>query len=305
MGVAQERFPLVEIDSGSEIRAVTFSANGEELVSADDESIRVWGVEVTKRMGATGIKCLAVSKDGEWIAAGTARDGVVVWDAKTNEKVFVHHVHNEVTGVDFSPDSTRVVASFNHAAAVFHITARKQVLLLDHKDRQSLVAAKYSPHGDRIATATPTSIRVYNSSNGRLLLDIKVNVTPLYNTGLLWCNNHLFVTSDIKIKQIDSSTGSTVATWAVPGLDGFSSIALPRHGKFIVYSTKHAVMFWDMETHTQLSVIRHGQVIRSITLSPDNRFLAVGGEGGKITIHSLTVSTVSSWILCIRTAFFL
>jgi WD40 repeat protein len=64
-----------------------------------------------------------------------------------------------------------------------------------------------------------------------------------------------------------------------------SCIALPKHGEFIAYSTKRTVTFWDTSTHTQLGLIQHPQDIRSIALSPDDRFLAIGGEGGKITIR--------------------
>jgi WD40 repeat protein len=298
----EEGSSLIEINGGSDILAVAFAANGEYLVSGGDD-VQVWRVEDGKQMAtmeAEHVQCLALSKDGRWIAAGTFNGEVFVWDAKTYERVFSRredHNRDEILGVDFSPDSTRLVsASDNETASIWDIATRREVQTLAHES--SVKAAKYSPQGDRIATATYDSVRVWDSNDGRLLVDIKVTVTPRYSTGLLWSNNHLFVASDREIKQIEASTGSAVSKWPVPDTNSSSCIALPKNGKFIAYSTRRTVIFWDTATHTQLGLIQHFEVIRSIAVSPDDCFLAIGGLTGIINIHSLShisVSTLSRW----------
>ena len=298
--VGQEGSPLIEINGGNDIRAVAFAANGEHLLTSDNKGVRVWRVEDGKRMAtveARDVQCLVVSKDGRWIAAGTW-NGVSVWDAKAYyEKVF-SHVDNghEIQGVDFSPDSTRLASASNKTASVWDIATRERVQTLEHK--HLVTAAKYSPQGDRIATATPHSVRVWDGNDGRLLADIRVAVTPLFNNGLRWSNNHLFNVSNSKIKQFEASTGSAVSEWLVPDTNKNSSIALPQHREFIAYSTNDTITFWDTSTHTQLGLIQHPQDVHSIAVSPDDRFLAIGGHGGKITINSLshiTVSILSRW----------
>ena len=189
---------------------------------------------------------------------------------------------------------TRLVVGKNDyriGPSIWDVRTRKKVLTL----KQGTTVAKYSPQGDRIATATNDSVRVWDSNNGHLLVHIPVKVTPFLNTGLLWLNNHLFVVSGSTIKQVEASTGSTVSEWPVPR----SCIALPQHGKFIAYSTNDTVTFWDTSTHAQLGLIQHPQVI-SVAFSPDDRFLAIGGNRGKITIRSLyriAVSIVSLQIM--------
>ena len=196
-------------------------------------------------------------------------------------------------------DSTRLVsASDNWKVTIWDIGTRKREQTLDHGNW--VKAAKYSPQGDRIATATETSVRVWDSNDGRLLMDIKVTVTPWFNTGLLWFDNHLFVVSGSKITQLEASTGSTVSEWPVPNSIKLPCIALPKHRKFIAYSTQCTVTFWDTATHTQPGPTQHPRSIRSIAVSPDDRFLAVGAEDGKITINSLSrisVSILSLWIV--------
>jgi WD40 repeat protein len=297
--------PLSGIDAGSgDIQAVAFSANGEYLVSGDEEMVRVWRVEDGKQMASMKLRfvtCLAVSKDGRWIAAGTAWCEVRVWDARTYETFFQSGEDGGINGVDFSPDSTRLlVASRNCRAIVWDIATRKLVVgPLRHE--RAVRAAKFSPQGDRIATATLESVRVYDGNDGRLLVDIPATlaVTPWFNTSLLWSKAHLFVISDTKIKHIEASTGSSVSEWPVSESNEFSWIALPQHREFIAYATNSTVTFWDTLGHTQLGLIQHPQDILSIALSPDDRLIAIGGEDGEITIKCLSPIIVSIVTCCI------
>lgn len=144
--------------------------------------------------------------------AGTLMGDVIVWDAKIYEQVFSHKEDNEtVTGVDFDTtthqnningSSTRLlVGLYNRTATVWDVATRKRVLgPLHHEDHDGLIAVKYSPQGDRIATATVDYVRVYDSNDGRLLVDVNVTVTAWSNRGLLWSNNQLFIVSN-KLKH--------------------------------------------------------------------------------------------------------
>ncbi|KAF8439723.1 hypothetical protein L210DRAFT_3504191 [Boletus edulis BED1] len=137
-------------------------------------------------------------------------------------------------------------------------------------------------------------VTVYDSDNGRLFVDIKVDVIPLFNKGLLWFNNHLLVASNKEIKQIDAYTGSAVSEWPVPDTGYNSCAALPKHGKFIAYSANRTVTLWDISTSTQLDLVQHPQNIHSIAISPDDRFLAIGGCDGKVIIKSLSRTIAST-----------
>ena len=156
--------------------------------------------------------------------------------------------------------------------------------------------------------ATSQSVQVWDSKDGHLLVDIPAMVISWYNNCLWWFNNHLFVVSGSKIKQLDASTGSTVSEWPVPNSDFYSCIAIPRHGKFIAYSTSRSVTFWDTSTHLQIGLIEHTEEICSIALSPDNRSLAIGGCYGTIITESLSyfiVSRYPHWTMTCLTLLFI
>ena len=288
--IGQERSAPTEIDAGEDVRALTFTANGEYLVSGHEEEVRVWRVKDGKQVARmeTGdeVLSLAASKNGKWIAAGTLKE-LLVWNAETYGEVIKHKVDNWIRGVDFSPDSTRLVAGTNKTAIVWDLAIGKQVQTLRHQ--YYVNAAKYSPQGDRIATATYKGpVQVWDSNDGRLLVDIDVEVIPWSNTGLLWSNNHLLVVSDKKIEEFDASTGSKVSEWPVSDTDWKSCIALAKHERFTAFSSQRIVTFRDTLTHNQLPLtLQHPEDILSIAFSPDDRILAIGG-GRKMTIQSLS-----------------
>ena len=298
----QDHSPKIEI--GSRLWALAFSADGEYLISGDDEAVRVQRIKDAKEMAtlpAGIVNCLAASPDDTCIAAGTNDGTAFLWNATTYQQVFARDSEDSryLNAVDFSPDSSQLVAaSDNGKATIWDVKSGKQMQILSHPSQ--VLAAKYSPQGDRIATATCRAVRVWDSSDGRLLVDIQVTVAAYYNTGLVWSNNHLLVISDGRIKQFEASTGSAVAEWPAPDTCGLSCIAVPKHGEFIAYSTNHTVTLWQSLTRTQLALIQHPEDICSIALSPDDRFLAIGGVRGKIHIKAISRNKVRVMFFRIR-----
>ncbi|KAF8552471.1 hypothetical protein OG21DRAFT_1443452 [Imleria badia] len=280
----------------------------------------MWRVEDGKQMAnmkGYGVQCLAASQDGRWIAGGTSFGDVLVWDAKTGESVFSRKEDGWIKGVDFSPDSTRfVLTKPRKDATVWDIATCKQVLTLDHSAPNGtttgshttlpaiptrVTAAKYSPQGDRIATATGDSVRIWDSNDGRLLFSARVRRMS-EDPGHFWFNNHLTFAAGDRIRQINASTGSTIFELPIP-LRHDSCIALPRYGEFIAYSTNRTVTLWDTSTYTQLSLIQHPQDIHSIAVSPDGQFLAIGEKCGKITIKKLSHIAYQIPITCLYPSF--
>ena len=281
---------------------MTFTANGEHLIIDNRKSIQVWRVKDGKQVATMPtesglIFCVAASNDGRWIAAGMYYGETLVWDAVSCKQVFADETECIIYDIDFSPASslTHFVSADgeNNTATIWDLATGGKVQILYHN--LDVQAAKYSPQGDQIATATNESVRVWDSRDGRLLVEVKVPAKSL-----LRCNNHLFVTTmDQKIRQIDAATGSTVSEWSVPEADSCSFIALPQHGKFIAYTVDNTVTFWDTSTLTQLSPIHHTSDIRSIACSSDGQLFAIADE------RKIIIKVISSAILPLLSVRFL
>ena len=183
--VGQEHSFPIEVNADNIVAEVTFTASGEYLVVRTYiDGAQMWRLKDAKQVATIDlpdILALALSKDDTWIAVGTIHE-LFLLDAKTYQKVFTH---KEVwfQALDFSPDSSRLVTGADDTAIVWDVTTRKKVRRLHHGEYQFVKAVKYSSQGDRIATATWTSVRVWDGNNGRLLVDIPQS-SARYETGL-------------------------------------------------------------------------------------------------------------------------
>ncbi|KAF8427612.1 hypothetical protein L210DRAFT_3565025 [Boletus edulis BED1] len=236
-------------------------------------------------MEAEGVTCLATSREGKWIAAGTERGELLIWDAKTYERVFERNEPLPINLVDFFHDSTGLESATNRRTILWDIASGKLLQTFDLEVESAVAQTWYSSNlSQRTSVATKNSVRVYDDNDGRLLAEIPVQVTSPH---VLWSDDdHILAISDGTIKQLKVSTSSTVAEWPVT-YSKHSCIALPQHKKFIAYSAKHGVTFWDMSTHTKSGFIERPLEVSSIAFSPDDKFLAICGLDGEVIMQDL------------------
>ena len=163
-----------------------------------------------------------------------------------------------------------------------------------------MVAAKFSPDGRLIATATWNrgSVRVYDSQNGTLLVDFPVKVNSSWNQSLAWASDgkKLFALSkDGYIHHVDTSAKTTLSKWHIHSSNDVSSIALAINGTFIAASAGSSVSFWDTATREEIgSVIEYTHVIRFMAMSSNYDLVTSGGR--KITLRALCDILPSDYI---------
>ncbi|KAF8547368.1 hypothetical protein OG21DRAFT_1490282 [Imleria badia] len=236
---------------------------------------------------------VAASRDGKKVVSGTWSGLVTVWNAENHEKVTEFKAHsNWVRAVDVSPDGTRIATgSQDSTACVWSLSTGERLLGPLGHGGGWVVAAKFSPNGCLIATATldPNAVWVYDSRNGRHLVDgIPIRVNAALNNSLAWASDskQLFVLAhDGNINCLDASTGTTLSTWPIHSNYGMC-ISLASNGTFIAASAGSSVSFWDTTTREQIgSVIEFTHDIWTMAISA-NCDLVISGDK-RITFRSL------------------
>ena len=298
----------IEINSRHSIRSVFFANDGKQVFSGGAEGmLRRWrvgdGNEVGEPIQIEGqeIYAASLSPDRKWLVCGLRLlkrglgiERVGVWDAQTHEKVLDIKGHTStISSVDISSDSTKfATGGFDNLAFIWSMTTGKRLVgPLQHNSR--VVAVRFSPNGDRIATAVhenldSNSIRIYNGENGQQLLDIPFRIhNP---SSLAWSadGRQLFGVSFGEAKCFDTSSGILLSKWSIHDGSQPTSVILAHNQKFIAASANKSLSFWDTSTHTQIgTVVEHASAIWSIALSPNDDCIATGEENGVVTLRSL------------------
>lgn len=296
----QEDLKIIEIDGRNPINSVAFLRDEKRIIGGGDEgALRYWDATDGREAGAAvcggEVLTIAVSKDGKCIVTGAKNGLVTVWDTTTQKKVVEIKGHSYwVVAVDVSPDSRTVgTASYDGAASIWDITTG-QLLVGPLQPRSGpLVAIKFSTDGSRVVISpyAQSSVRVHDSQNGQLLVDIPVRLSSNGNEPtipLAWSNDdrQLFVVShDGNIQCFDASSGSLLSQWSIHSSCHPASIVLSNSGKFIAASADSSISFWDTSTYLQLGpVVAHTGSVQSIALSSDDNYLVSGGRADKKVI---------------------
>ncbi|KAF8552461.1 hypothetical protein OG21DRAFT_1511487 [Imleria badia] len=296
---------MIEINTRRTIYSVLFAEDGKQILSGGAEGmLRRWRVDDGHEAGepvqteGREIWAASLSPDHRWLVFGlNQKPNVRVLDAQTHQKVLdIDGDKYSVLSVDISPDSTKfATGSTDNLASIWSITTGERLVgPLQHEC--FVVAVRFSPTGDCIATATGVSggqsyyIRIFDSESGHQLLFIPCRFFSQISTPLVWSadGHQLFAASFNEVKRFDTSTGGLLSTWSVPGGGSRTSIVLSHNQKFAAIIAYGSLSFWDTATEKQISTdFDHASDVWSIALSPSNDCIATGETNGKVTLRSL------------------
>jgi WD40 repeat protein len=134
------------------------------------------GRVVFKLDGRALMNCLAVSADGNLIAAGDFRNAARMWDARTHELKNEFHGHSApVRCVAIDTDGQRVATGSDDSTVIIHAVDSGATLLTLKGLGRTVTSVVFSPDGKQIAAATattessPSETRVWDSESGEEL----------------------------------------------------------------------------------------------------------------------------------------
>lgn len=280
------------------VSSVAFSPDGARLASgSQDGTLRVWNVAQRAEIGATTIdsewvNSVAYSPDGEWLAVAGQDAQVRLWNvadviAGTERPIVLPDGPTDaVNSVAYSPDG-RLLAAASDDGRVYvwnAVTREIQQTLTGHASYVICVA--FNSDGTVLAAGgADRSIHVWKVESGQELLVLEGHSGTV--NALAFSPDGAWLAS--------AGAGGTVRVWdAVTGdvvhvLEGHTGsvggLAFDSQDATLLASaaeggvTDDTVRFWAMASGQELHALQFEASVKSIAISADGRYLAVGGAG--------------------------
>jgi WD40 repeat protein/serine/threonine protein kinase len=279
------------------VMSVAFSPDGRRIVSggtedAHDARPRVWDATTGKEaltlkghhtgmVHPAGVRCVAYSSNGNWIASGGEDNTVKVWDAATGEEIQTLKGHTgTVTCVTISPDGLRIVSgSGDNTLKVWDAATGQEILTLKGHTSETVTSVAFGPDGKRIVSGSwDNTVNVWDADSGQEILTLKGHTGPVVSVAYSPDGKRIVSGSyDTTLKIWDAATGQEPLT--LKGhMRAATSVAFRPDGRRIVSgSDDNTLKVWDATTgHLVLSLKGHLGPVVSVAFSPEGKRIISG-----------------------------
>jgi WD40 repeat protein len=266
------------------VRAVSFSADGQALISgSDDNTVRIWDamtgrLETMLRGHSRPVQACAISPDGRQVLSGGLEGQIKLWNLLDYQQVRAAHGrllvgHDDaILSAAFARDGARVVtASRDHTARIYDAASGQSLHWL--KEGHDFLASKaIFFNGGRwlLSAAGDNSVRVWDAATGSELCAIE-------GTGR---NAAVAVSGDAK----------WILTGTAENVLATSAAAPPPNSSPDTGASQPRIALWKLDARgkspqRQLLENRqfgtgHRAIVTAVAISPDGRLLYSGDDAG-------------------------
>lgn len=298
--------PLRTVSTPSAVVALAYTADGQTLASRGADAIRLWDAATLKEQASwpsdgSPFGGLAISPDGQTLAAPLAGRGVVTWNIASHNEQATYRVDTKGppgsaeagTGVTFSPDGATLVGSTGDPRAPGSI-------LLWNRKESGVVALgtpgspathlAFTPDGRTLVSkGMQGKVHVWNLATRTERPAIKADASYLAAISIS-PDGKLVATSgaDRYLRSYRLDTGSDVSK--LKGhLKAILGIAYHPSGRYIATGDSGGTIFlWDIAGSQVLAQLRGATgKVWALAFRPDGQELAAAGEDKVIRVWSV------------------
>jgi WD40 repeat protein len=235
------------------------------------------------------VGAVAYDPTGTYFVTGDHNGLVKILDAMDGKQVHTLQFGDNITGLDFSPDGTRLgISSDDGTATVWDVETGKELFSLVGHDG-AVKNIKFSPDAKLIATAGEDAlVKIWYAATGTLKVSL-----PGHEAGV----NAVDFSPD-STKLVSGSDDDTVILWDVENNvllnrfrpDGFNtqgnyvnSVAFSPEGDRIIAGGYQTVVVWSTVDYSEIHRLRGNQSdVYAVAFAPDGLSMLTASSGVKI-----------------------
>lgn len=281
------------IDTNDLVSSVSWSRNGDQLVSAGRELLGIWNAEdgqLLQSLDGHGGEVVSVawSPKDKMVAAASWDSNVRIWNISSGElfRMIPVNEHN-LTSIDWHPDGSRIVAgSWDHAVRIWSVSTGTLLETLKGHD-EPVASVAWNADGSLLASASwDQTIQIWNTSDGKSYKTLKGHAGRVRSVS--WRPDGR--------KLLSSSDDNTLRLWSVasgklvPDIDGnmsyISSVAWHPTGGFLATASQdQKIRLWNhIDGSLSKTIAAHSAPVTALAWSPNGQFLASASDDKTIRI---------------------
>lgn len=274
--------------------AVSFSSDGNRIVSGSGRTIKVWdantGQELLTLSGHNhNVTAVSFSGDGKRIVSGSLDHTIKVWNAITGRETHTllgHYIHS-VYAVSFSSDGKRLVSG--DGAGLIKIwnanTGQEQLALDGHA--KGVTAVNFSSDGKMLVSVDRDGlIKVWDANTGQELLTLNGHTDSVREVSFSRDGNRIIGLAGSSFKIWNADPRQEKFTLSRKQHNGVTAPSFSSDGTRLTMGTGvGTIKIWDAETGKErLTLSGHTGEVTSANFSSDGKQIVTGGVDKTIKI---------------------
>jgi WD40 repeat protein len=234
---------------------------------------------------------------GSLILSGGVDNRAHIWDAGTGQKIKSFSDVKGYPAVLFSNDGTRfITSSFSGKIIVWDADTKKPVLMLKGSATDILSIA-VNPVNNKIAGGSRDGKILIWDQEGRMLMNFIGHNSEIQKVTFNAEGTRLISVSSTEVKIWDGNSFNLLKTFSPDSKLIKAAKVSYNLDEIAIVTGNRTIEIWNTSTYSRENELpKTNHDIKTIEFSPDDKYLAVGGEDGSLSVINLTTKEVTNEI---------